>query len=231
MLRSYSATRSKSRPRSKSKHPSKIKMKHPSKAPTDVIALKTTAYFAKRMELEDISLFYATDLSYEWKSLREGLLDLLKNGTLLGVRYKSGRISSGFPWPRISGMMYSLPGFGGMLLKIEQKFHIETGWVAYFGKGVNEHNWHCDGGYGGSHRVIISLGGDRKMMHFRPKQKPKSDESDDSDEMSMRIPHCAAVMLSRKGGGVSSTIQHKVDNCENSWSLVLEVTRIRVASI
>jgi len=99
------------------------------------------------MKLDDISLFYARDLSREWKSLRVALLHLSKNKTLLGIRFKNGRISSRLSWPRISGMMRSSPGFDGMLLKIEQKFCIATGWVAYFGEGVNEHRWHCDRGY------------------------------------------------------------------------------------
>ena len=120
-------------------------------------------------------------------------------------------------------MIHSLPGFSDMLAEIEKKFSIAIGWVPYFGEGVDEHKWHCDKDYRGSHWMKILLSGDRKVMHFQSKSR--------DTEMTRSIPHCAVVILTRKGGGVDSDIQHTVVNCENSWSIIFELKHLPLSEI
>lgn len=153
---------------------------------------------------------------YDWYTLGGQLLNLCreKHITLITVEARQ-TVTSGAHGTaqRTYDLLCEIEPIKQLFIEIETKFIIKhCFFVVYLENG--HHPFHMDGGYCGTHRILISLGSIEKEMWFR-----KENGLD-----GIKVRHGSIVTLSKNGGGVgNSTISHSTRKTGKSMFLCLEV--------
>jgi len=131
-------------------------------------------------------------------------------------------------WRITRAILEKSPRFKNFLESVEENFQINSLWMYGYSPTTKDakkpggtFDWHRDTRYSGHFRMIVTIGSMNKIMFFCEKT-----EDGGRRVVGIRCENNSVVVLSHTSGGVSNIkLSHKVTNCENSFSLVLELTK------
>ena len=172
----------------------------------------------KLWEKGDVELGYTRVFEqYNWVDFANQILRLCRDEHLMLITIERRlTVTSGAHGTsqRTMDILRELPAFAALFQEFETEFDIKHCFcVMYLDEGY--HPFHMDGGYRGTHRILISLGCLEKEMWFRKMNKLDG----------VKVRHGSVITLSKDGGGVTSSTSHGSRKTGKSMFICLEVVK------